>query len=127
MKKLNNCINLGQYPKWLGQFLVWLLKKRLPKNMRFKLYGRGKGSARDNRNYGAVHIRYCKRVAIYVYFYDRQLEDYRDDYKKNWELAQRVKDLETEVGYLHHHSNSPVVESMLKIQAESEEAESVIS
>jgi hypothetical protein len=76
--------------------IVWVLKKKLPKGMRFKLYGRGVGSARKNGNYGSIPIRYCKRVAIYIYFYD----DYRDRtdklYGENWKLKNEVEKLEEE-------------------------------
>jgi hypothetical protein len=133
MKKLNNCINLGQYPKWTGKMIVWLLKKRLPKGLRFKLYGRGKGSARTNHNYGAVHIRYCKRIAIYVYFYDKAVDDSREMWGRRFNLQREVERLTRENAELvaqikegeemerwSNKPESPIVDSMEKIQAESD-------
>jgi hypothetical protein len=72
--RYNNCVRIGEYPKWVAKLLVWLMKGRLKSGVKFKLYGRGKGSAQIN--FGARPLKYCSRAVIYVYFYDKLLESY---------------------------------------------------
>ena len=92
--KYNNSVKIGEYPKWLGKVIVWGLSKAKAKDMRFKLYGRGKGSSQ--RNYGALPVKYCPRVAVYVYFFDKSLESMRDSlhrqYNRTDELARQLED-----------------------------------
>jgi len=70
MKGFNDCVNLGIYSKWLGRLIKWALVK---KGLKVVLYGRGKGSGQQN--FGAKPIRYCKKVAVYVYHNNRQLQE----------------------------------------------------
>lgn len=70
MRRYNSCVAIGTYPKWFGLLLAWFLRKRLPEEVKIKLYGRGKGAFHKKINFGAWPIRFCPRVALYVYFID---------------------------------------------------------
>lgn len=92
--KQNNCVKLGDYPKWIAKLIKWALDKRKPKGVRVVLYGRGKGSCKGRHNYGSYPLRLCPRAVIYVYFIDKSVENreiFLDEYrKKNQELRTEI-------------------------------------
>jgi hypothetical protein len=95
MKKYNNCINMGQYPKWVGKLIVWALKNRLPKGVKLHLYGRGKCSAKGRYNYGSYPLRFYPRCAVYIYFMDKNISSAYESRSKAWnenfELKKELK------------------------------------
>lgn len=92
MKKHNTSVSLGTYPKWLGRIVLWLLRKYKTQDVKYVLYGRGRGSSKPS-TYGAYPIRYCTKIAIYAYFRDAHKEHNRGVQEENFRLRQQVKEL----------------------------------
>ena len=101
MVKYNACIQIGHFPKWLGVVVAWYLRRIMPKGQKIVLYGRGRGSANPRRNFGAIGWRKCRRVAVYVYFTDKQRDRIETLYEKrgeeNWRLNKRIEALDAEL------------------------------
>lgn len=95
MKKHNNSVKLGEYPKWIAKIVKWAIDTKKPKGVLIKLYGRGKGSNKGQRNYGALPLKFCKRAVIYVYFVDEGIKSQREwsdkQYKKIVDLEYQLE------------------------------------
>lgn len=98
--KQNNSVAIGTFPKWFGKLLVWFLSRNKPKDVRFKLYGRGKGSGVGRYNYGSHPVRFCPKVAVYVYFVDGYRKQENTARDENWRLRNRVATLEKELSVI---------------------------